>query len=108
MPQQDLDISRSEEIILNVLYDRECYGLEIIEIVSQASNGENRINFGSLYPTLKRLSKKRLVESRWGDEKLPKRRGARRRYYITTLQGKRAVDNYQAFYQRLRACQFPT
>ena len=50
--------------------DRERYGLEIIDAIAKASNGNRKIGFSSLYPTLKKLEEKDSVTSRWGDENL--------------------------------------
>ena len=59
------------------------YGSEFISAFADASNGERLLTFGSLYPTLLRMEKKKLIRGRWGNET----QGPRRKYYIITPKG---------------------
>ena len=94
-----IEVSRLEELLMSTLLNKELYGLQIGQAIEQASEGSHQIGIGSLYPTLHRLEKKRLIESRWGNERLEERSGARRRYYKLTELGVNALENAQ----RLRA-----
>jgi DNA-binding PadR family transcriptional regulator len=64
------------------------YGLEIQRRVSELSGVE--VSLGGVYTTLHRLEKKRLVVGGWADDE-EARRGARRRNYRLTVEGKRAL-----------------
>jgi PadR family transcriptional regulator PadR len=97
--QQAIILSQLEEVLLTLLYSRSLYGLEFVNAIKKASNGEREIGFGSLYPTLTRMEKKGLVSWRWGDEQS----GPRRKYYDITPYGKQAIDEEWRFRERLRA-----
>lgn len=97
-----LDLTLIEEAILNALTFRERYGLEIMDAIAKASNGDRTIGFSSLYPTLRKLEKRGFVESRWGDEAAEETTGARRRYYKITGSGLQALDKKQQFLEALR------
>lgn len=90
-------ISAIDEDLLTVLLGRkELYGLEILDQLNL--NRPSELKFGSLYPALKRLEKKGLVNWKWGDE-VEESGGARRKYYqITGLGAKtlRIVQQYRA------------
>ncbi|MEW6493327.1 MAG: PadR family transcriptional regulator [Cyanobacteriota bacterium] len=100
-----LDLTLIEEAILNALMFRERYGLEIMNAISQASQGERTIGFSSLYPTLRKLEKRGFVTSRWGDEMPEETTGARRRYYKITGSGLQALENKQQFLKALQSLQ---
>ena len=90
--KESRELSSLEETLLTVLLKRELYGLEIIKVVEDATEGKRRIRFGSLYPTLHQLEKKGMVKSRWGDERPEERGGARRKYYTITNSGQKALS----------------
>jgi PadR family transcriptional regulator, regulatory protein PadR len=61
--------------------NREVYGLELCNVAGLPS--------GSLYPVLARLEKDCVFSSRWEtDEEASQHRGARRRYYSLTPNGR--------------------
>ena len=91
----------NEELVLLCLENRELYGLQITQAIEEASNGTKKIRIGSLYPTLHKLEKKGLVQSRWGDDKPEERSGARRRYYTLTSLGKATVTAIHEFRNNL-------
>src|SRR5919106_3630301 len=99
------DLSLQEEIILTLLVGKELYGLELLKAVEEASEGRLRMKFGSLYPLLHRLEKKGFVTSRWGEDTPEERGGARRRYYMTTGLGERALREAQCFRANLATWQ---
>lgn len=105
-PRKDqLSLTLIEEAILNALMFRERYGLEIIKAIARASKGEKNIGFSSLYPTLRKLEKRGMLTSRWGDEAPEETTGARRRYYKITGSGLEAVKKKQEFLQTLQSLQ---
>ena len=97
-----LNLTLTEESILNTLLLRERYGLEIMNAIAQASNGKKKIGFSSLYPNLRKLEKRGFVTSRWGDETPEENTGARRRYYKITGSGIAAVNQKQEFLNTLQ------
>ena len=95
-------ISPTEELILLLLHNHECYGLQITKAIEKATQGQKKLNVGSLYPTLDKLEKKSLITSYWGDERRKERGGARRRYYQITEKGRAACKTQQALRDKLR------
>lgn len=86
-------LSDIEEIILSILSgQKELYGLQISETIEKGSKGKIQIKFGSLYPALRRLEARKLVESHWGEDEPDERGGARRRYYKITSSGKETLN----------------
>lgn len=97
-----LNLTLTEESILNAVLFRERYGLEIMEAIALASKGKRTIGFSSLYPNLRKLEKKGFVTSRWGDETPEEHTGARRRYYQITGSGIAAVKQKQDYLSALQ------
>ena len=101
MPNQEFcersahEITTTQELLMSVLKSQELYGLAIAKAISEATDGEHSIPVGSLYPILRRLEKKGLVKSTWGDATPEKRGGARRRYYSLTGLGSKTLSDVQ-------------
>lgn len=100
--EDPLNLTLTEESILNALLFRERYGLEIMNAIAEASKGKKKIGFSSLYPNLRKLEKRGFVTSRWGDETPEEITGARRRYYQITGSGIAAVNQKQEFLNALQ------
>lgn len=90
MSEQDLRLTPNQEVILAALRLHRRYGLEILAAIE--NSGGRQIGFNSLYPNLKKLEKKGLVQSEWGDEPPEEHSGARRKYYRITAAGLQALD----------------
>lgn len=97
--------SVAETEILFALSGEELYGLQISDAIKSASDGHKGLRTGSLYTTLHRLEEKGLIESRWGDEVLSERGGARRRYYRLSGKGEATIHYIQTFHSRLLSWQ---
>ncbi len=103
-------LSALEEDILTVLFGnaKGVYGLDVLSRMNTANekNQRRKIGVGSLYPTLKRLEQKGLVEGRWGDDTVAGEGsdGARRRYYTLTADGARALEATWQYREQLK-CQ---
>ena len=97
-----LNLTLTEESILNALLLHERYGLEIMNAIARASKGKKKIGFSSLYPNLRKLEKRGFVTSRWGEETPEESTGARRRYYKITGSGIAAVNQKQEFLNTLQ------
>ncbi|MGR3274434.1 PadR family transcriptional regulator [Acaryochloris marina NIES-2412] len=90
MSESNLRLTPNQEVILAALRLHRRYGLEILAAIE--NSGGKQIGFNSLYPNLKKLEKKGLVQSEWGDEQPEEHSGARRKYYRITAVGIRALD----------------
>ena len=70
------------------------YGNQLIERISGVTEGVLHVNPNTMYPLLRSLESKGLVEGRWEH---PERRS--RRYYSLTVQGRR---EYKRLVQEVR------
>ncbi|HCF28369.1 MAG TPA: PadR family transcriptional regulator [Cyanobacteria bacterium UBA11049] len=84
--------SQLEELLMTTLLRQELYGLRMVQARLEASKRRRCLSIGSLYPTLHRLEKKGLIQSRWGGERLGERGSVRRRYDKLTQLGAIALD----------------
>src|SRR6476469_8145739 len=80
-----------EAMVLATLESGEAHGLEILRRLEEAGCGLLRLKEGSLYPALYRLEAAGEVKAVWEDEPHGSR-GARRRFYRLTAQGRRHLD----------------
>lgn len=80
-----------DTIILNSLAERDRYGYEILDIISDLSEGRYEIKQPTLYSCLKRLEKQGFISSYFGDES----NGGRRRYYQLTDKGRETLEQDQ-------------
>ncbi len=84
MPLISSDIIRGhlDAIILRLISEKDRYGYEISNEITNRTNGEFKIKEASMYAVFQRLVKKQLIKTYLGDVSL----GSRRRYYrITSL-----------------------
>lgn len=101
IPTEAFKLSLLEQLHLIVLHNKELYGLQIPKAIASASNGNYKLSIGSLYPVLRSLERKGLVESRWGNEISEEKAGARRRYYKLSKSGILALETIQSFHSAL-------
>ncbi len=80
-----------DTIILKALMQRDRYGYEILDIISDLSEGRYEIKQPTLYSCLKRLEKQGFITSYYGDET----QGGRRRYYKLTEKGRATLEQDQ-------------
>ncbi|WP_243354237.1 PadR family transcriptional regulator [Bacillus litorisediminis] len=83
MQKTELIKGSTSIVLLSLLKEKDMYGYEITEKVRELSEGYLNYKEGTLYPALKRLELKGLVESYW--EKSSD--GPRRKYYRITKTG---------------------
>jgi PadR family transcriptional regulator, regulatory protein PadR len=90
---KDLDRLNPVELLIlaSLIRGGEQYGLKLVDTAKEISSGRQRLSLGGIYTMLHRLERKGLVESRWGDEALEERKGARRRYYQVTGHGAKTL-----------------
>ncbi|MCB2307533.1 PadR family transcriptional regulator [Clostridium estertheticum] len=70
--------------ILSIISNQDTYGYEIAKCIKSKSEGTYAMGEGTLYPALKRLEEKKLVESYWQENEL----SGKRKYYKITDEGK--------------------
>lgn len=73
-----------DTLILSLLSKKDMYGYDIAKMVRNKSNGAFELKEGTLYLSLKRLEKRKWIDSYWSDEQGA---GARRKYYRMTKDG---------------------
>jgi PadR family transcriptional regulator, regulatory protein PadR len=91
-------LSTTEYLLMSaiLLNANQSYGKEIYEAAeSLAKEHRMSVSYGSLYPTLRRLSDEKLVTSEMG-EPTPSRGGKARRLYTVTGAGRLAMREFEA------------
>lgn len=83
----DLLRGNTETIILSLLEQGDSYGYEINKGISRLSNGEYELKEATLYCAFRRMEEAGDISSYWGNED----RGARRRYYRITDEGRHSL-----------------
>lgn len=73
--------------VLKLIERREMYGYELVEALSERSDGVLAMGQSTLYPLLYNLEAKKLIKSRW--RQTPTNR--RRRYYALTDRGRKRL-----------------
>ena len=91
----------SEVLILALLEQRDRHGYEIATLIDRRSGGALKFHVASLYPTLYRLERRRLIQGRWVEK--PGER--RRRFYRITTEGRQVLHaqrrSWSAFFAAL-------
>ncbi len=98
-------LSALELDLLTVLMGGELYGLEILERINRARSkeeiGMNKLGIGSLYPTLKRMEKAKLIKGEFR-EPVEGEDSPRRKYYELLAEGKTAISRTHAYRKLLQ------
>jgi PadR family transcriptional regulator, regulatory protein PadR len=100
-----LGISALDEAIMLCMIAQPRYGLEILELISEASGGKCDLNFGSLYRFLDQLRNHGLIEEVKvidNNKVLVARGRHRRRYYTVTAKGVNILEESEFMRQRLK------
>ncbi|AEB74960.1 PadR family transcriptional regulator [Clostridium botulinum] len=83
-------------LLLSIINRNDTYGYEIAKCIKEKSSNMYSMGEGTLYPALKRLEGKELVESYWEKSSLV----GRRKYYRITELGKEVLkeklDNWNS------------
>lgn len=74
-------------MILSILAQGESYGYAIIQRVHELSGGQVQWTDGMLYPVLHRLERQDLIQSRWEESEI----GRKRKYYSIKQEGHRVL-----------------
>ena len=99
--QDQIRKGSTEILILSLLAGEPMYGYQISQELRERSGGYFEMKEGLLYPTLHRMAHDGLVASEWRQADS----GRRRKYYVITDQGRRALseqtEEWQTFTQTL-------
>ena len=95
MLDRELKKGSTEILILALIEDRPRHGYEIGKLIGQRSKGVLQFHIASLYPTLYRLEKRKLIKGRW----IEKAGQRRRRYYAMTAEGKKVLAAQRSTWQ---------
>jgi len=89
-------------LLLSALEDEPAHGYELVETIRDRSEGAFDLAEGTVYPSLYRLERRRLVASGWETVS-----GRRRRVYRLTTSGRRKLlkerSDWRAFAQAMEA-----
>ena len=77
-------------LILRVIFEQPTYGYDIIQKIEEISYGRHKIKSGTMYTTLRRMEKEKLLTSTWKKSKS----GPNQREYYVTKKGKNYLKNY--------------
>lgn len=97
-----IGISRLDELILLTVLEEPRYGKEMIDMISLVTDGVYQVNYGSLYPALKKLERASFLETYACSNDLNIRGGHRRKYYRITSLGKIVLLKSEQPRQRLK------
>jgi DNA-binding PadR family transcriptional regulator len=86
MLSKDLVAASATPVVLSLLSRRPSYGYEIIKQIQAISNGQIEWSEGMLYPVLRRLEERKLIESYATTEN-----GRTRKYYRLKPAGRQAL-----------------
>ena len=83
-------------IVLRMLRAGPANGWQLTGSIQAVSRGVLDVNYGSIYPALRRLETRGLVQGEWG----PSDNNRRARFYELTEAGKRALAREKADWER--------
>lgn len=94
----DLLRGHTDTMILRLLSERDCYGYEIVKLISERSGGEYELKEATMYSSVRRLEMNGDVEWYWGDES----QGGRRKYFRITRKGRAAYASNKANWEHAK------
>lgn len=83
-------------IVLKLLRGGPANGWDLTQSIQLVSKGALDVNYGSLYPALRRLEAKGLIKGRWGVSE----NNRRARFYELTASGQKQLDNERQAWER--------
>jgi len=96
MLESELRKGSAEVLILGVLQTHARHGYEIARVIEERSGGLISFHSATLYPTLYRLERKKLITGQWVERDGQRRR----RYYRITAKGRAALGEQQTAWTR--------
>lgn len=97
--QTDLLQGTLDLIVLRLLRAGPAHGWELTQSIQTVTRGVLDVNYGSLYPALRRLEARGLVKARWA----PSANNRRARYYELTAAGRKQLVAERASWERFSA-----
>jgi len=88
MPKPDNLQGALELLILKVLRSGPSHGYAIASAIQQMSDDVLRVEAGSLYPAVHRMTEAGLLKSEWRRSEV----GRRARFYVLTAKGRRKLE----------------
>lgn len=83
-------------IVLKLLQSGPANGWQLTQTIQLVSRGTLDVNYGSLYPALRRLEAKGMVSAEWG----PSENNRRARFYKLTPAGRKQLARERADWER--------
>lgn len=83
-------------IVLKLLQAGPANGWQLTQTIQAVSRGTLDVNYGSLYPALRRLEAKGMVSAEWG----PSENNRRARFYKLTAAGRKQLTKERADWER--------
>jgi len=83
-------------IVLKLLRAGAANGWELTQSIQAISKGALDVNYGSLYPALRRLEARGWVNAKWA----PSENNRRARYYQLTAAGRKQLETERAAWER--------
>jgi len=83
-------------IVLKLLQGGPANGWQLTQTIQVVSRGILDVNYGSLYPALRRLEAKGMVSAEWG----PSENNRRARFYKLTTAGRKQLTKERADWER--------
>jgi transcriptional regulator len=98
VPPEKVDLLHGtlDLIVLKLLRAGPANGWELTQSIQVVSKGALDVNYGSLYPALRRLEAQGFVTAKWGTSD----NNRRARYYTLTAAGRRQLDAERAAWER--------
>jgi transcriptional regulator len=85
-------------IVLRLLRAKPANGWDLTQSIQVVSKGTLDVNYGSLYPALRRLEAKGLIKGRWGTSE----NNRRARFYELTAAGQKQFDAERREWERFQ------
>ncbi len=99
MFSRELKKGSTELLVLSLLEARPRHGYEIGKLIEARSGGKLTFRIASLYPMLRRLETRGLIQGRW----VEKPGEMRRRFYRLTAEGRRFLRKERALWREFIA-----
>ena len=97
-PKADLLQGTLDLIVLKLLRAGPANGWDLTQSIQVVSKGVLDVNYGSLYPALRRLESKGLIKGRWGTSE----NNRRARFYELTPNGLKQLDAERREWERFQ------
>lgn len=100
MPERKADLLQGtlDLIVLKLLRTGPANGWDLTQSIQVVSKGVLDVNYGSLYPALRRLEARGLIKGRWGASE----NNRRARFYELTASGQKQLEAERREWERFQ------